>query len=77
VPLAALRRASLFPRFRLGPSILSHTVLNRSIQTIRAVMISGAHTRDQVIEYYSRKDADVDVDIVTYGPGLQMLRADT
>src|SRR4029453_4218490 len=30
-----------------------------------------------VIEFYRAKNEDVDVDIVTYGPGLHMLRADT
>ena len=30
-----------------------------------------------VIEYYRAKNEDVDVDIVAYGPGLHMLRADT
>ena len=30
-----------------------------------------------VIEYYRAMNEDVDVDIVTYGPGLHMLRADT
>ena len=30
-----------------------------------------------VIEYYRAKGEDVDVDVVTYGPGLHMLRADT
>jgi|SRR3984893_3647255 intracellular sulfur oxidation DsrE/DsrF family protein len=30
-----------------------------------------------VIEYYRGKNEDVDVDIVAYGPGLHMLRADT
>ena len=30
-----------------------------------------------VIEYYRGKGEDVNVDIVTYGPGLNMLRADT
>jgi hypothetical protein len=30
-----------------------------------------------VIEYYRGKNEDVDVDIVAYGPGLNMLRADT
>ena len=30
-----------------------------------------------VIEYYRDKHEDVDVDIVAYGPGLHMLRADT
>src|ERR1700733_6674700 len=30
-----------------------------------------------VIEYYRDKDQDVDIEIVAYGPGLHMLRADT
>jgi intracellular sulfur oxidation DsrE/DsrF family protein len=30
-----------------------------------------------VIEYYRDKHEDVEIDIVTYGPGLHMLRADT
>src|SRR6266699_4347444 len=30
-----------------------------------------------VIEYYRAKGVDVTVDVVTYGPGLHMLRADT
>ena len=30
-----------------------------------------------VIEYYRAQKQDVDVDIVAYGPGLHMLRADT
>src|SRR5947208_1471293 len=30
-----------------------------------------------VIEYYRAKNEDVDVEIVTYGPGLHMLRDDT
>jgi intracellular sulfur oxidation DsrE/DsrF family protein len=30
-----------------------------------------------VIEYYRSKHEDVDIDVVAYGPGLHMLRADT
>jgi len=30
-----------------------------------------------IIEYYRGKNEDVDIDIVAYGPGLHMLRADT
>src|SRR3954454_7940512 len=30
-----------------------------------------------VVEYYRDKNEDVNVDIVAYGPGLHMLRADT
>jgi intracellular sulfur oxidation DsrE/DsrF family protein len=30
-----------------------------------------------VVEYYRAKGENVDVDIVTYGPGMHMLRVDT
>ena len=30
-----------------------------------------------IIEYYRDKKEDVDIDVVAYGPGLHMLRADT
>jgi hypothetical protein len=30
-----------------------------------------------IIEYYRAKNEDVDVDLVTFGPGLHMLRDDT
>jgi uncharacterized protein len=32
---------------------------------------------NNVIEYYRSKNEEVDIDIVAYGPGLHMLRADT
>jgi len=42
-----------------------------------AVMNQALNNATNVIEYYRGKNEDVDVDIVTYGPGLHMLRADT
>ena len=41
------------------------------------VMNLALNNATNVIEYYRGKNEDVDVDIVTYGPGLHMLRADT
>ena len=41
------------------------------------VMNLALNNASNVIEYYRAKNEDVDVDIVTYGPGLHMLRADT
>ena len=41
------------------------------------VMNQTLNNATNVIEYYRGKNEDVDVDIVTYGPGLHMLRADT
>src|ERR1051325_11615270 len=41
------------------------------------VMNLALNNATNVIEYYRGKNEEVDVDIVTYGPGLHMLRADT
>src|SRR6187551_1110607 len=41
------------------------------------VMNLALNNATNVIEYYRGKKEDVDIDIVTYGPGLHMLRADT
>jgi intracellular sulfur oxidation DsrE/DsrF family protein len=41
------------------------------------VMNQTLNNATNVIEYYRGRNEDVDVDIVTYGPGLNMLRADT
>ncbi|WJR78879.1 DsrE family protein [Bradyrhizobium sp. NP1] len=40
------------------------------------VMNQVLNNATNVIEYYRGKNEDVDIDIVTYGPGLTMLRAD-
>jgi intracellular sulfur oxidation DsrE/DsrF family protein len=41
------------------------------------VMNLALNNATNVVEYYRGKKEDVDIDIVTYGPGLHMLRADT
>ena len=41
------------------------------------VMNLALNNATNVIEYYRRKNEEVEVDIVTYGPGLHMLRSDT
>lgn len=42
-----------------------------------AVMNLALNNATNVIEYYRGKGEDVDVDLVAYGPGLNMLRDDT
>src|SRR5215471_3708089 len=42
-----------------------------------AVMNLALNNATNVIEYYRAKGESVDLDVVTYGPGLHMLRADT
>ena len=42
-----------------------------------ATMNLALNNATNVIQYYREKGEAVDVDVVTYGPGLHMLRADT
>ena len=55
----------------------SHRVSIQVDQNDPQVMNLALNNATNVIEYYRGKNEDVDVDIVTYGPGLHMLRADT
>ena len=41
------------------------------------IMNLALNNATNVIEYYRARNEDVDVDIITYGPGLHMLRSDT
>jgi intracellular sulfur oxidation DsrE/DsrF family protein len=41
------------------------------------VMNMALNNATNVIEYYRAKNEDVEIDVVAYGPGLHMLRADT
>ena len=54
-----------------------HRVAIQVNQNDPAVMNLALNNATNVIEYYRAKGVDVTVDIVTYGPGLHMLRADT
>lgn len=46
-------------------------------QNDSAIMNLALNNATNVIEYYRAKGETVDVDVVTYGPGLHMLRADS
>src|SRR5436305_4450286 len=54
-----------------------HRVAIQVNQNDPQVMNLALNNATNVIEYYRSKNEDVDIDIVTYGPGLHMLRADT
>jgi intracellular sulfur oxidation DsrE/DsrF family protein len=54
-----------------------HRIAIQVDQNDPAVMNLALNNATNVIEYYRAKGEEVDVDIVTYGPGLHMLRADT
>jgi len=55
----------------------SHHVAFHVDQNDPDVMNQTLNNATNVIEYYRARNEEVDVDIVTYGPGLNMLRADT
>jgi uncharacterized protein len=54
-----------------------HRIAIQVDQNDPAVMNLALNNATNIIDYYRAKGEDVDVDMVTYGPGLHMLRADT
>jgi intracellular sulfur oxidation DsrE/DsrF family protein len=67
VPLAGLSRADQKP----------HRVAIQVDQNDPQVMNLALNNATNVIEHYRANNEEVEVDIVTYGPGLHMLRDDT
>jgi len=54
-----------------------HRVSIQVDQNDPQIMNLALNNATNVIEYYRARNEDVEIDIVTYGPGLHMLRADT
>ncbi len=54
-----------------------HRIVIQVDQNDPAVMNLALSNAKNVIEYYRDKHEDADVEIVAYGPGLNMLREDT
>ena len=54
-----------------------HRIAIQVDQNDPEVMNLALNNASHVIEYYRARNEDVEVDIVAYGPGLHMLRADT
>jgi len=54
-----------------------HRVAIQVDQNDPQVMSLALGNASNVVEYYRDKNQDVEIDIVAYGPGLHMLRADT
>jgi uncharacterized protein len=69
--------SALFAASALAGEGKAHHVAFHVDQNDPDVMNQTLNNATNVIEYYRGKNEDVDVDIVTYGPGLNMLRADT
>ena len=58
-------------------SAVPHKIAIQVNQNDKAVMDLALNNAKNVIDYYQSKGENVAVEIVTYGPGLHMLRADT
>ena len=58
-------------------SEMAHRLLIQVDQNDPAVMNLALNNATNVVDYYRSKGQTVAVDVVAYGPGLHMLRADT
>src|SRR5229473_3019451 len=65
------------PKAQIHHAPKAHRLLIQVDQNDPAVMNLALNNATNVIEYYRAKGEDVNVDVVAYGPGLHMLRADT
>jgi intracellular sulfur oxidation DsrE/DsrF family protein len=78
--VAFIALVSLVPA-ALADNAHRSTKLHRMVihvdQNDPTVMNLALNNATNVIEYYRAKGEDVNVDVVAYGPGLHMLRADT
>jgi len=59
------------------PAPKPHRVLIQVDQNDPAVMNLALNNATNLIDYYRAKHLDIKIDLVTYGPGLHMLRDDT
>jgi intracellular sulfur oxidation DsrE/DsrF family protein len=76
VPTAAMKAKK--PTHSTSSTVAKpHRIAIHVDQNDAAVMNLALNNATNVIQYYREKGEVVDVDVVTYGPGLHMLRADT
>ncbi len=59
------------------PPVRTHRLLIQVDQNDPAVMNLALNNATNVAQHYRTKGEDADIEIVAYGPGLNMLRADT
>ena len=74
--VAACLLLSPFPKSQ-AEEPKAHRLVIQVDQDDPAVMNLALNNATNVLDYYRAKGETVDLDIVTYGPGLNMLRADT
>ena len=73
---APIKKAEQSKVIKAAPTAM-HKVAIQVNQNDKAVMDLALNNAKNVIDYYKAKGETVAVEIVTYGPGLHMLRADT
>ena len=66
-----------FAMSALAADTKPHRVAIQVNQNDPQVMNLALNNATNVLEYYRGRNEEVEIDIVTYGPGLHMLRADT
>jgi uncharacterized protein len=76
--LATIALVSIaFATSALAADLKPHRVAIQVNQNDPQVMNLALNNATNVLEYYRGKNEEVEIDIVAYGPGLHMLRADT
>lgn len=75
--LASIASAGLAATPKAQRPSKPHRLIIQVDQNDAAVMNLALNNATNVIEYYRAKGEPVDVDVITYGPGLHMLRSDT
>jgi len=73
----SLGAAASADRSKAVKSARQHRMLLQVDQNDPAVMNLALNNATNVIDYYRAKGEEVSVDLVTFGPGLNMLREDT
>ncbi len=68
---------ALAAKAKANPAAKPHRIVVQVNQNDPAVMNLALNNATNVIDYYRAKSVEVKVDLVTYGPGLHMLRDDT
>lgn len=67
----------LMTKARAEPSAAPHRVAMQVDTNDAATMNLALNNAKNIVEYYAARKEEVAIEIVTYGPGLHMLRADT
>ena len=71
------RRRAVQKKVAKSDAAATHKVAIQVNQNDKAVMDLALNNVRNITEYYKQKGETVAIEIVTYGPGLHMLRADT